>query len=197
VVAHLLLWRLGLAPAETQTSPLERRVLAAHAAGRRRLVEIGVWHGVTTALLRSVMASDGVLWAIDPFPRGRLGFSAQRYIAHRVVGRVRRGAVRWVRSTAVEAAAAYAATEEPAEFVFIDADHSYAGVVNDWRAWSPLVAIGGIVCLHDSRSSITRQIDQAGSVIAMREVILRDRRFETIAVAETLTVLRRQGEQTG
>lgn len=192
VTTHLVLWRLGLTPAETQTSPGERRTLAAHAAGRRRLVEIGVWHGVTTALLRSVMAPDGTIWAVDPFPRGRLGFSVPRYIARRVVANVRGGAVRWVRASGVDAAAAYAAANERADFVFIDGDHSYEGLSGDWRAWSPLVVPGGIVCLHDSRPAAALDVDGAGSVIATRELILPDRRFEAIDEVETLTVLRRR-----
>ena len=44
-------YRLGLVPADTQTTEAERACLARHAAGRRSLVELGVMHGVTTALL--------------------------------------------------------------------------------------------------------------------------------------------------
>lgn len=70
VIAHFARWLVGLVPAETQTTPAERACLVHHAAGCRRLVEIGVWHGVTTAALRAAMASDGMLYAVDPFPRG-------------------------------------------------------------------------------------------------------------------------------
>ncbi|OLE02278.1 MAG: hypothetical protein AUI36_43495 [Cyanobacteria bacterium 13_1_40CM_2_61_4] len=55
--------------------------------GNSGLAEIGVWHGVTTCRLRSKMASDGVLFAVDPYPIGCLGFSAQRYIARKELGR--------------------------------------------------------------------------------------------------------------
>ena len=81
VAWHLVLWSFGLAAAETQTSVAERECLAHYAAGRKRLVEVGVWHGVTTCVLRKAMASDGVLFAVDPYPVGRLGLSAQRLIA--------------------------------------------------------------------------------------------------------------------
>ena len=192
VTTHLVLWGLGLAPAQTQTSPAERRALAAHAVGRSRLVEIGVWHGVTTALLGNVMDREGVLWAVDPFPRGRLGFSAQYDIARRVVGDLESRGVRWVRATGVEAAAAYAAANERADFVFFDGDHSYDGLAADWRAWSPLVAPGGIVCLHDSRPAPGRDLEGAGSVVAMGALILPDVRFEVLDEVETLTVLRRR-----
>src|SRR3989442_860662 len=81
VLLHLILWRLGLASAESQTTIAERECLARYAAGRRRLAEIGVWHGGTTRRLRAAMAPDADLLAIDPYSVGRLGFSAQRSFA--------------------------------------------------------------------------------------------------------------------
>lgn len=193
VLTHLGAWALGLAPAETQTTGPERACLERHARGRRRIVEVGVWHGVTTARLRSVMSPDGVLWAVDPFRPGRLGFSAQRVIAHTEVERQRNGTVRWMRMTGVAAAAAYrTAGDLPVDLVFIDADHSYDAVVSDWRAWSDLVAPTGVVCLHDSRSTAMRNIDDAGSVAATRDVILADPRFEVADAVDSLTVVRRR-----
>ena len=79
---HYLLYRVGFAKPETQTSIRERDCLARHAVGKRCLVEIGVWHGVTTCRLREAMAPDGMLFAVDPYPVGRLGISFPRLIAH-------------------------------------------------------------------------------------------------------------------
>ncbi len=189
---HLLLWRLGLAPAETQTTAAERDCLARHAAGRRRLAEIGVWHGVTTRRLRAAMAPDAVLFAIDPYPRGRLGFSPQRYVAQREVARTPGGTVRWLRSTGAEAGRAFQRDgEAPVDFIFIDGDHSYEGLKGDWEAWRALVAPGGVIALHDSRPTPSRPIDAAGSVIFTREVILRDPHYAAVDTVDSLTVLRR------
>lgn len=195
VLTHFLLWNAGLARAETQTSEAERACLARHAAGRRRLAEVGIWHGVTTCRLRRVMAPDGVLFGVDPYPRGRLGFSAQRVIARREVSRSPGGEVRWLRLTGEEAARHLAeAGEPPVDFVFIDGEHSYEGLRRDWESWSGLVAPGGVVALHDSCSSAEREIEDAGSVRYTREVIRRDPRFEVAEVVDTLTVLRRKTE---
>ncbi len=189
---HFLLWLIGLRCAETQTTARERAALAAHAAGRVRLVEIGVWHGVTTAVLRRAMSSSGTLWAVDPFPAGRLGVSLQRPIALAEVGRVSHGRVRWVRTTGDRAAGIYRQEEEAGvELIFIDGDHSYEGLLRDWQAWSPLVAPGGLVCLHDSRSTPERPIEDAGSVRATRENIRTDPAFELIEEVDSLTVLGR------
>lgn len=43
-----------------------------------------------------------------------------------------------------------AAGSELLDFVFIDGDHTYEGVRNDWTAWSPLVRPGGLVAFHDT-----------------------------------------------
>jgi predicted O-methyltransferase YrrM len=192
VLLHLILWRLGLAAAESQTTIAERECLARCAAGRRRLAEIGVWHGVTTRRLRAAMAPDGELLAIDPYPAGRLGFSAQRYIAHHEVAGVKNGHVRWIRATGVETARRIAAARNaPVDFLFIDGDHTYEGLRDDWESWSDLMAPNGLVALHDSRSTPARNIDGAGSVRYTNEVILRDGRFVSAGAVDSLTILRR------
>jgi predicted O-methyltransferase YrrM len=188
VVSHYIAWTIGLAPATTQTTAAERDCLARHAAGRRRLVEIGVWHGVTTRRLRAAMHPQGVLSAVDPFPVGRLGFSVQQHIAHREVDAVANGYVAWLRTTGDAAARDHTSVD----FVFIDGDHSEDGLLADWRAWSPLVEPGGIVALHDSRSTPERPIDGAGSVKVTNDVILRDRQFAVVEAVDSLTVLRKR-----
>ena len=190
---HLLLWLIGARRAETQTTDRERAALAARAAGCSRVVEIGVWHGVTTSVLRRAMSADGVLWAVDPFPPGQLGISLQRPIAHAEVGRIRNGAVRWIRATGEAAAGMYRQEGgHGVDLVFIDGDHSYDGLARDWRAWSPLVTPGGVVCLHDSRSTPHRRIDAAGSVVATTEIVLKDPAFDLVDQVDSLTIVRRR-----
>lgn len=192
-MTHFLLWSLGLAEAETQTTDAERDCLARHAKGKKRLVEIGVWHGVTTCRLRSVMAAEGVLFGVDPYPPGRLRFSTQWCIARKEVSTIPNGMMRWVRSTGVEAARNHAVLGiRSVDFVFIDGDHSFQGLRGDWEAWSPLLAPEGIITLHDSCSSTERNIDDAGSVVFTNDVIRQDPRFELLEVVDTLTVLRRK-----
>jgi len=188
VLIHYIAWKAGLASATTQTTEAERDCLARHAAGRRRLVEIGVWHGVTTRRLRAAMDPQGEISAVDPFPVGRLGFSAQQRIAHREVALVSNGHVNWLRTTGDAAARDHA----PVDFVFIDGDHSEEGLLADWRTWSPLVQPGGVVALHDSRSTPERPIDEAGSVKVTNEVILRDARFAVVDTVDSLRVLRKR-----
>src|SRR5437867_3489761 len=114
VIPHFLLWRLNLAKAQTPYTVEECECLVLHAAGKKRLVEIGCWHGVNTRRLRQAMASDGVLFGVDPYARGRLRFSAQQIIAHHEVDRVVNGSIRWIRMTDIDAARWFAASAEAA-----------------------------------------------------------------------------------
>jgi hypothetical protein len=192
-IPFFALWCVGLARAETQTSVAERDCMCRHARGRKRLAEIGVWHAVTTRLLCEHMAPDGVVLAIDPYRPGPFGFNTQRVIARHNLTGIPPERVRWLRMTGVEAAgAAETAALDGIEFLFIDGDHTYQGLRADWEAWSPLLVPGGCVALHDSCSSRDVHIDDAGSVIYTRDVIVKDSRFEVVEVVDTLTVVRRR-----
>src|SRR5205814_7117978 len=149
-------------------------------------------HGVTTKILRAAMAPDGILLGVDPYLKGRFGFSVQRVIAQREMARVTKGTMEWQRMTGVDAARLYAASHgPPPDFIFIDGDHSYEGLRGDWEAWNPLVAPQGIIALHDSCSSGERNIGDAGSVIFTREAILPDPRFRLVETVDTLTIMSR------
>jgi len=192
VMIHFCKYLLGLEGAQTQTTAGERDCLKAYASKARVCVEIGVWHGYTTRLLRTGLGSDGRIFAIDPFPRGRLGFSAHRQIAKREVAKVSNGTVRWLRMTGQDAARWYFLNNtDPVDFLFVDGDHSWEGIEGDWSGWSPLVKVGGIVALHDSRSTEARPIDEAGTVRYTDAVISRDPRYALLDEVESLTVFRR------
>jgi predicted O-methyltransferase YrrM len=180
-------YRLGLVSADTQTSAAERACLARHAAGRRAIVEIGVMHGVTTALLRSVMAADGVITGIDRHPPGRLFVSFERLTAQRELARHPRGHAILLREWSHDAARHWTT---PVDFLFIDGDHSWAGVEGDWRDWTPHVVLGGIVALHDSRPLPDR--DLLDSVRFATEVALNDTRFAVVDTVDSLTMLERR-----
>lgn len=194
-LAHLVLWQLGISKARTQTTEAERSCMARYASGKKMLAEIGVADGVTTCRLRSAMDPSGILIAIDPYPKQRLGFSAPRIVAQREVSKIKSGTVKWMRTTGSDAARLLWESDSPRfDFVFIDGDHSWEGLKEDWEGWRRLVVPGGIIALHDSRSFALRQIDDAGSARFTREVIAHDPDFETVETVDSLTVLRRRSE---
>jgi hypothetical protein len=187
---HYFKYLAGLAPALTQTSAAEQKCLREHAVGKKRLAEIGVYHGANTRIFRELMAKDGVIIAIDPFPRrffGIRGYGWARRVAHREVARSQNGRVLWVETFGKDAPQnPLVAGLLPVDFIFIDGDHSWEGLKGDWESWSGQIALGGIVALHDSCHC------EAGSERFTQEVILKDERFVKINAVDTLTVLQRK-----
>jgi predicted O-methyltransferase YrrM len=57
------------------------------------------------------------------------------------------------------AAATYKALPEAVDLLFIDGDHTYAGVMCDWLLYHPIVAPGGIVAFHDVSSTVASMTD--------------------------------------
>jgi predicted O-methyltransferase YrrM len=192
VLAHLFQWAVGLAPPEVWTTPAERDCLARHASGRRRLAEIGVWHAGTSVRLRAAMAADGTLYAIDPYEKGRLGFSIPRVVGRRELARVQNGRVVWVRKPGAEAArSAELRAGGPLDFVFVDDAQTYEMLRAEWEAWAPLVAPGGVIALHDSRPMPGDGPEEQTSVRYTQEVVLKDPRFRVLEVVDSVTVLER------
>jgi predicted O-methyltransferase YrrM len=148
----------GLIPPRTMHSEADAGVLRATAAGRRRVVEIGVYEGSSAAVLCEVLEPDAELHLIDPFGEHGwalpAGWGATEGASRRVVDRARRRhhgpQVTWH----VDYSAAVAASWEGAvDLVFIDGDHSEDGVRADWEGWNGFVEPGGAVVFHDARLS--------------------------------------------
>ncbi len=182
---RLLLWRIGRIAIAPWASPAETACLVAYARDKRRLAELGVWEGGTTRMLRHVMAPDGVLFAIDPFPVGRAGVSYQRPIAHRETRREQNGTVVWLRTTGAQAASDPRVAIAPLDFIFIDSDHTFEGLRTDWEAWVPHAS--DILALHDVIGD-----PEQGSVRFAREHIFPDPRFTVLTQVGSLAVLRRR-----
>ena len=192
-VVYWLTYRLFLQSALTQTTHAEQGCLAKHATDRKKLIEIGVWHGVNTRKFREVMSSGGTLYAVDPFPPGRFGKSWQKKITHREARMSANGKIVWLEQYSDKAFEAFMELDgEPIDFMFIDGDHSYEGVQTDWQLWSPLVVPGGVVALHDSRSYELRSIDHVGAARFTRDVILADSNFEVVDTVDSVTVVQRR-----
>ncbi len=192
IAAHFFLWNLGLAKPWTFYGVSECECLERYALGKKRLVEIGCWQGVNTGRLRRAMAPDGVLYAVDPYSPGRMGFNAAKIIAHREVEKNRNGKVRWLEMTDLAAAEKIKTSGEGAfDFIFSDSLNTYEGLKAAWNAWSALTAPGGIYIIANSAPAPGRGIEKAGSVAFTREIILEDSRFRLREIVETFTILER------
>ena len=188
---HLARYLLGIDPAQTQTTAAERAAIARHAAGKRLGLEIGVFEGVTTGVIASALAPEGTLYGIDPFLGGRIGICWGKPIARREAYRYKpKCQIVFVEDFSHEASARVAGSFD---FVFIDGDHSWDGIVQDWADWSARVLPGGIIALHDT--SVPKHnpgVADLGSHRYFVEHIQHDERFEHLDHVDSLNVLRRR-----
>ena len=143
------------------------------------IVEIGSWQGKSTVLLGlGAMLSDGVrIYAIDPhepyldYPEGALPVFLANIARFDLTA-----AVTPLVERSEKAAASF---EIPIDVLFIDGDHSEAGVMADIRVWLPKVRTGGAVAFHDVRNLLCPGVSRAlarmlWSATAVTDVHLRD-----------------------
>ena len=188
---HMILCVSGLQAAHSQTTDRERDVLRKYSKGRQRGVEIGVYEGVTTCLIAEELARGGLLYSIDPFIKGRMGVCWSKLIATSMIWRSGlRERVQLVRKYSHEAAKVLVGQFD---FIFVDGDHSLAGIKRDWGDWSNRVVPDGIIALHDSQP-IDRnpEAQRLESVEYFEKWIRYDDRFEILEKVDSLTVLRRK-----
>ena len=111
-------------------------------------VEVGVASGDNAMNVLSKWNPKG-LFLVDSYPsygdRNEASqtftkeFAASRFLNH--------PNYIWVYKESVEASKDFA--DESIDFVYIDANHSYASVESDILAWFPKVRVGGIIGGHD------------------------------------------------
>ena len=187
---HAIAYHLGLVSPQTQTTERERETLGRLASGRRAIVELGVFEGVSARILRRSMDPDGRLWLVDPFLPGRVGICWARSIARQEVGREKRGEAVFLEQMSFEAVQGWGTM---LDMVFIDADHSFEAVLRDWKDWSPFLVPGGVVAFHDSRvfpGGWVRSAD--GPPRAVAEILKTETDFDLLEGVDSLTVLRRR-----
>ena len=103
---------------------------------------------------------------------------------------IRRGTVTWVRETGRNAARHPEIAATAFDFVFVDADHTIAGLTENWEAWTPLVASDGLLALHEA--GVPGGLSAHGERRFCDTVAREDPRFAVIDAVEHLLVLRRR-----
>jgi len=110
------------------------------------LCEIGSYKGGTLALFAAIAAPDARILSIDAdYPEERMSAVSR-------LGRSQQEITCWQADSHEEATLQRVAawlSGNPLDFLFIDGDHSYSGVAQDFDMYSPLVREQGIIALHD------------------------------------------------
>jgi len=117
------------------------------------VLEIGTHRGGTLYLWTRLARPDATLISID-LPGGKFGggYSSFRVPIYRRFARDRQQlhllrADSHAQSTLDEARRLLAG--RPLDFLFLDGDHTFAGITQDWEMYSPLVRPGGLIAFHD------------------------------------------------
>lgn len=125
-------------------------------------VEIGSWQGKSSVCLASGLQGKRQprLCCIDPFDASGDGESAPTYgeRAQQVDGELRRTFEQNLREVGlrelVEVRQGFSHQQAqqwqgPIDLLFLDGDHSYAAVRQDFEDWAPKVRAGGYLVMHD------------------------------------------------
>jgi predicted O-methyltransferase YrrM len=150
--------------------------LARDGDGAGAIVEIGSWMGLSTAWLAAGSKAAGrePVYAIDVFDGGPMlkeldVIREEGTTYHRFTENLERlDLFDHVKPIVAESsAAAQRWTNGAIRLLFIDGDHGYPAVRQDFDLWSPHVVVGGIVVLDDA-------IDHYPGVLQLLDEILAD-----------------------
>ena len=156
---------------ELRAEAILRRVTAG-----QTVVEVGVFRGeLSEELLRAglnvIMVDDYLVGMAHPrryrktgdyhtkVPRGTISRAACQAIER---ARQFPDQATIVRDRSVHAARSM--TDKSVDLVFLDGDHSYEGVREDWREWLPKIKAGGWLAGHDygdERFGVQKAVDES------------------------------------
>ena len=187
---HFLSCCFGFGKPHSQTTENEKKAITKYAAGSQCAVEIGVYEGVNTVNIAKAINSDAVLYAIDPFVKGRLGICYYEKIAKLQVGKNKvKGKIKFITAYSEGAAPLTPAT---IDFIFIDGDHSLEGIKKDWELYAEKIKSGGYMLLHDTKvPAHDPSVAGLGSHQYFESHIKFDNRFTVVDAVDSLTVLKR------
>jgi predicted O-methyltransferase YrrM len=150
------------------------------------IVEIGSWQGKSTIALAlgAAKAHREKIYAIDPHAvqpeEGYLEDTGATFVANIKRASVD-GQVIPMIMTSKEAARDW---RQPIRLLWIDGDHRYESVKQDFLLWEPFVVDGGIIAMHDT-------IRKKGPKRVLWEHIFRSGRFQEIAIVDNITAARK------
>ena len=171
--------------AKTQTSASERICLCRHVKTAKSAVEIGTFMGVTAAELAKALPADAVLFCVDPYLNGQaIQAIAMRHLARRRVT----GKVKMIQATAKEA---LDQLPSQVDYIFVDGDHSYEGLKEDWQFVKKRLKPGGVAAFHDANLQHGLRPNCEGAIQCFDELIRTDPDYELIETCESLHVIRR------
>jgi MMP 1-O-methyltransferase len=151
---------------------------ARNCTGKGAIVEIGSWKGKSTVFIGKGSESAGKIkiYAIDPHIEGTYE-EFKRNIKNAELNDI----VIPVVKTSGEAAKDFL---EPVEFIFIDGDHTYEKVKQDFELWFPKLINKGIIAFHDT-------VAWPGPRKVVKKYIYTSRYVKNIGFVDSITFARK------
>ena len=183
-LAHFCRYMLRLDPPQSQVTDRELGLLLDHAKDAETICEIGCFEGRTCVALAEV--TKGRVYSVDPFVSGRVGICYGEWIARSHIRRKGLKNVRLLRGFSADVAPSF---DRPIDLLFIDANHSYEFVRQDWELWSPKVREGGRIAMHDCKPTANSP-SYLGSMKFYEEDIPRISGAQEVDSVDSLVVLK-------
>lgn len=117
------------------------------------IVEVGSFEGKSSSVLASVADANGLrLICVDPlvdFPNGGVPTTSKtrEVFINNIVNVFKN--VTWIAKPTITAVEE---VNEEIDYMFIDGDHTYNGVMVDCKLWLPKLKSGGLVTFHDHQN---------------------------------------------
>lgn len=120
-------------------------------------VELGAWKGQSAVYMAEEIKSSGKkinFYAIDTFEGTPYEHDNDKDVINKTLYQTYikniepvKNYIKTIKGNSNEVHSQF--LDNSIDFLFIDADHTYAGVKNDLKNWFPKIKIGGIIAGHD------------------------------------------------
>lgn len=179
----------------TEASALYRTAAALPPDGV--VVEIGSWKGRSTYCLAKGLPAGGVVYAIDPFDASGEAGSAHTYqkrqgetplLAQFEQRMTALGVMAQIRPLAGYSHQ-FVGQIPHIDFLFLDGDHSVAGTTADFEQYTPYLAPGGYLALHDYGPDKA----EMGPVWVVENLVRPSGAYEHVGTFDSLWLGRKKG----
>jgi len=153
-------------------------------------IEIGVLDGETSRFLLGIDKRIHLL-GIDPIIPDSMETSLIGS-EEKIEANVAEYGDRWVFKKAYSYDVASDIPEDSYDFIFIDGDHTYDAVKQDYKMYYPAIKKGGLIFFHDSRMNRGGAPFHVGSSAFVDELIEYSQVLELIGEAFSLTCFRKK-----
>lgn len=187
---HFIKVAIGIGTVGTQTTYAEQEAIRHFCTGKDKAVEIGVFEGLNTSIIAKALKPSGIVFGIDPFFTGRLNISYTKLITKITLSRKKVGQ----KVTLIEKISSEAIDDIPdgIDFVFVDGDHSFEGVCDDFFMYSAKLAPSGIIAFHDARLFENGWTGSDwGPVRLIQEVVIPSKEWKILNETDSLVIISR------